>query len=195
MQFTEPLQPRYSAASWLRVETCQLHGYERVSQAGDPPLDPTTFADGSSGLHIYQGGIALQQVFIFVFLALSVQFQRTLAKETPSNKTTQAMRLLYTMYAVLALITVSPRQPTIQIPSLSNPTDTVTSYASSSASPSTPKASTVPSQAMRHTNTVWTLCPCLSPSSCSISYIPGRLCRARRATSQAGRRGSKRALG
>ena len=57
-------------------------------------------------LHIYQGGVALQQFFIFVFVAASVKFHRTIASETPAGKKAQALRLLYTVYAVLALITV-----------------------------------------------------------------------------------------
>lgn len=57
-------------------------------------------------LHIYQGGVALQQFFIFVFLAASVKFHRTFARESPTDKKAQALTLLYTVYAVLALITV-----------------------------------------------------------------------------------------
>ena len=57
-------------------------------------------------LHIYQGGVALQQFFIFVFLAASIKFHRVFARETPAEKRTQALLLLYTVYAVLALITV-----------------------------------------------------------------------------------------
>lgn len=57
-------------------------------------------------LHIYQGGVALQQFFIFVFLAASVKFHRTFARESPTGKKAQALALLYTVYAVLALITV-----------------------------------------------------------------------------------------
>ena len=57
-------------------------------------------------LHIYQGGVALQQIFIFVFVAASIKFHRTFARESPTEKKTQALLLLYTVYAVLALITV-----------------------------------------------------------------------------------------
>lgn len=57
-------------------------------------------------LHIYQGGVALQQIFIFVFLAASIKFHRTFASESPAAKKAQALRLLYTVYAVLTLITL-----------------------------------------------------------------------------------------
>ena len=57
-------------------------------------------------LHIYQGGVALQQLFIFVFVAASIKFHRTFARESPTEKKAQALLLLYTVYAVLALITV-----------------------------------------------------------------------------------------
>ena len=58
-------------------------------------------------LHIYQGGVALQQFFIFVFVAASIKFHRTFARESPTEKKSQALLLLYMVYVVLALITVS----------------------------------------------------------------------------------------
>lgn len=57
-------------------------------------------------LHIYQGGVALQQMFIFLFVAASIKFHRTFARESPPEKKAQALRLLYTVYTVLALITL-----------------------------------------------------------------------------------------
>ena len=62
----------------------------------------TIYAD----LHIYQGGVALQQAFIFIFVAASIKFHRIFARESPTEKKGQALLLLYTVYAVLALITV-----------------------------------------------------------------------------------------
>ena len=64
-------------------------------------------ADWRIGLHIYQGGVGLQQLFILVFVAMSVQFQRAFAREVPDHRTRKALQLLYAIYAVLALVTVS----------------------------------------------------------------------------------------
>lgn len=60
------------------------------------------------GVHIYMGGIGLQQFFIFIFLGLAVKFHLTMRK---SEKMGQARggwkRLLWTLYGSLGFITVS----------------------------------------------------------------------------------------
>ncbi|MCJ1423686.1 hypothetical protein MMC29_001570 [Sticta canariensis] len=58
------------------------------------------------GVHIYMGGIGLQQAFIFIFLFLAIKFHRGLLREAQTSKTSQALRLLYVLYAALFLITV-----------------------------------------------------------------------------------------
>jgi hypothetical protein len=58
------------------------------------------------GIHIYMGGIGIQQIFIFLFLALAICFQLGLKEVLPSHHLTQAKRLLYVIYTVLLLITI-----------------------------------------------------------------------------------------
>lgn len=58
------------------------------------------------GVHIYMGGIGLQQAFIFLFVFLAIKFHRGLLREAQTSKTSQALRLLYVLYAALFLITV-----------------------------------------------------------------------------------------
>ena len=55
------------------------------------------------------GGVGLQQFFIFIFLAFSIAFQRKISSERKLDATRRrsALMLLYTLYAVLSLITVS----------------------------------------------------------------------------------------
>ena len=59
------------------------------------------------GIHIYMGGIGLQQAFILLFLFLAIKFHRELLQEHRTEKTSRALQLLYVEYAVLVLITVS----------------------------------------------------------------------------------------
>lgn len=53
------------------------------------------------------GGIGIQQLFIFIFLFLTVKFHREMLRERRTERTPAALRLLYVVYAVLLLITVS----------------------------------------------------------------------------------------
>ena len=60
------------------------------------------------GVHIYMGGIGLQQFFIFIFLALGVKFHREMLKREYTGRAKQGWkRLLFTLYASLGFITVS----------------------------------------------------------------------------------------
>ena len=59
------------------------------------------------GLHIYMGGVGFQQAFILLFLFLAIRFHGKLKREVPTERTADAFKLLYTLYAVLVLITVS----------------------------------------------------------------------------------------
>lgn len=58
------------------------------------------------GIHIYMGGVGLQQAFIFVFLFLAVRFHRTLRLDPPTARKSSALRLLYVQYVVVTLITI-----------------------------------------------------------------------------------------
>jgi ABC-type Na+ efflux pump permease subunit len=61
------------------------------------------------GVHIYMGGIGLQQFFIFVFLGLAVKFHLTMASaERMGTAKSGWKRLLWTLYSSLAFISVSP---------------------------------------------------------------------------------------
>ncbi|KIW08658.1 uncharacterized protein PV09_00612 [Verruconis gallopava] len=58
------------------------------------------------GLHIYMGGVGLQQFFILAFTGLLIRFQLRYKRENPHPTSAAPMRLLYVLYAVLTLITV-----------------------------------------------------------------------------------------
>lgn len=70
-----------------------------------------------TGLHIYTGGVALQELFILCFLGLMVVFHRKalqmtkspipLGNDMESNRPKRWKGLLYTLYVVLAFISVS----------------------------------------------------------------------------------------
>lgn len=58
------------------------------------------------GLHIYMGGVGLQQVFIVVFVGLLIHFQRRFKAESPAAHEKLPLHFIYVLYAVLGLITV-----------------------------------------------------------------------------------------
>ncbi|CAF9929851.1 MAG: hypothetical protein HETSPECPRED_007472 [Heterodermia speciosa] len=58
------------------------------------------------GLHIYQGGVGLQQLFIFFFCYLAFRFHQNLNKQPHSARIRQAKILLYVLYFVLLLVTI-----------------------------------------------------------------------------------------
>lgn len=60
------------------------------------------------GLHIYMAGVGIQQLFILVFIFFATQLHRAilLGKGLDAQTRSCALVLLYTLYAVLALITV-----------------------------------------------------------------------------------------
>ena len=63
------------------------------------------------GLHIYMGGVGLQQFFICCFVGLAIRFQRQMKRDTPVTDQRRALSMLYILYAVLTLITVSVIHP------------------------------------------------------------------------------------
>lgn len=126
-------------------------------------------------------GVGIQQLFIFVFAAFAIQFHRVLLRGEGLSRQTQskALMLLYTLYAVLALITVCyhypPQHPYVK--PTSHLIILIASFASSSACASTPKASTATSPTTRHISTVLTLCQCWLHRCFSISFIQPGSCR------------------
>lgn len=70
------------------------------------------------GLHIYTGGVALQQFFILCFISLALRFHHQLlsGRNVLDIKLLNAKKLLYVLYTSLGLITVRfhlppPRPP------------------------------------------------------------------------------------
>ncbi|KAL2401273.1 putative lipid transporter atnI [Exophiala dermatitidis] len=69
----------------------------------------TTSTDNKTvniGLHVYTAGVALQQCFIFCFLALSIAFRRRLKKECDPEKANGSELVLNTIWVSLALISL-----------------------------------------------------------------------------------------
>jgi hypothetical protein len=70
----------------------------------------TNFKTLQNGLHIYTAGVALQEFFILFFLCLVFTFQRRLFREeTDPVRLRGAKKLLFILYASLALISVSSK--------------------------------------------------------------------------------------
>jgi len=64
-------------------------------------------SDVLKGLHIYMAGVGIQQAFILVFFVFAIKFHRTYLAERSQIKTSNSpLPLLYTLYAVLLLITI-----------------------------------------------------------------------------------------
>lgn len=59
-------------------------------------------------IHVYMGGVALQQFFILVFLFYAIKFHRIVFQQIRQGVegVSSALPLLYAMYIVLMLITV-----------------------------------------------------------------------------------------
>lgn len=53
------------------------------------------------------GGVGLQQFFICCFVGVAIRFQRQMKYDAPVVVQARALRMLYIVYAVLTLITVS----------------------------------------------------------------------------------------
>ncbi len=59
------------------------------------------------GLHVYTAGVALQEFFILCFSTLAIIFLRRLPKESVGRSVSNARRLMFVLFAALALISVS----------------------------------------------------------------------------------------
>ena len=71
-------------------------------------LSPWRSSYELSGLHIYMAGVGIQQLFILIFTFFAAQIHRAIlnGKQLDGSTRSKALLLLYTLYAVLALITV-----------------------------------------------------------------------------------------
>ncbi|KAE8447219.1 hypothetical protein EG329_011050 [Mollisiaceae sp. DMI_Dod_QoI] len=66
-----------------------------------------TTAQVLKGLHIYMGGVGIQQAFILLFFVFAFKFHRTYLAESRHTTTANSpLPLLYTLYTVLILITI-----------------------------------------------------------------------------------------
>ncbi|ETS01877.1 hypothetical protein M419DRAFT_79718 [Trichoderma reesei RUT C-30] len=78
-----------------------------VQAAGGVMVTPSASASTQRlGMHIYEGGIGLQELFILCFLGLMIAFHVRVRKLNRSRPTKGALWLLYALYAVLAFITM-----------------------------------------------------------------------------------------
>ncbi|KAK5195854.1 hypothetical protein LTR92_004795 [Exophiala xenobiotica] len=80
----------------------------QVYGAASAEQESNSVSQTLQGLHIYMVGVGIQQLFILIFVFFATQLHRVLLRgeglERHNQK--QALRLLYTVYAVLALITL-----------------------------------------------------------------------------------------
>ena len=90
---------------WLDVASfsVQVAGGIMISMNGSPSIT-------LDGTHVYMGGVGMQECFILCFMALAITFHRRMLVlesrgETAGRKGWK--KLLFTLYAVLTLITVS----------------------------------------------------------------------------------------
>lgn len=130
-----------------------------------PGSSPSTM---KLGLHVYMGGIGIQEFFILCFTLLIIGFHRRmlqLEKTAQVNRSPRWRLLSYALYAVLALITVSIRLPVAE-PwfSVDNADPVIENRCvSSTASASFPEAST---RKQTHYHSTKHTCSSSTPSRC-----------------------------
>ncbi|KIW50746.1 hypothetical protein PV05_09534 [Exophiala xenobiotica] len=80
----------------------------QVYGAASAEQESTSVSQTLQGLHIYMAGVGIQQLFILIFVFFATQLHRALLRGEGLDRHSQkqALRLLYTVYAVLALITL-----------------------------------------------------------------------------------------
>ncbi|KAF5878265.1 putative rta1 domain-containing protein [Botrytis fragariae] len=88
----------------LDIVALLIQIYGAASASGDN----ATSSQILDGLHVYMGGVGIQQFFIFVFLFFAFKFHQTLRDQSRRSCHTprQAWSLLYALYAVILLITI-----------------------------------------------------------------------------------------
>lgn len=140
----------------------------QVYGAASAESNSNTIAQTLQGIHVYMGGVAIQQFFIFCFCAFAYKFWRrllaqktTVVDENPASadlSLKSGFTLLYAMIAVLMLISVNFLHPSCPEHLLvsNNPH----SCESSSVSPNTQKVCNPRSLTMRPFSIVLTRCRC-----------------------------------
>ena len=106
-----PSSSKPSEQLWPRGTTFHRARSSEVNQICKIHLLLDSRANLVPGLHIYMGGVGLQQFFICWFVGLAILFQRQMKRDTPITEQRRALRMLFTLYAVLLLITVSSTTP------------------------------------------------------------------------------------
>jgi hypothetical protein len=92
----------------------------QVYGAASAESNDNTIAQTLQGIHIYMGGVAIQQAFIFCFCAFAYKFWRKLLSQKKTVdinpvsmdlSLSSGFTLLYALIAVLILISVSSPSP------------------------------------------------------------------------------------
>ncbi|KAI1629071.1 RTA1 like protein-domain-containing protein [Exophiala viscosa] len=80
----------------------------QVYGAASAEQESNSVSQTLQGLHIYMAGVGIQQLFILIFVFFATQLHRVLLRGVGLDKQARkcALTLLYTVYAVLALITM-----------------------------------------------------------------------------------------
>ncbi len=66
----------------------------------------------TNGLHIYTAGVGLQQLFILIFVALSINFTQRLNRVCDATDIRAGKTMMYVLYTSLGLISVSTKSLT-----------------------------------------------------------------------------------
>ena len=162
-------------ASVLAIAFVTLDFISFVIQiVGGSYAGPTApMAQQLKGVHIYMGGIGLQQFFIFIFMGLGVKFHREMLwLERMGNAKDGWKRLLFTLYASLGFITVSL---SILSSARLDVILTISRFESSSASSSFQAARHLPIlfRITKYISTYWKQCRCVLQSCVTTSPIRG----------------------
>ena len=72
-----------------------------------PVCNPVLATDITQGLHIYMGGVGLQELFIIIFGGLAVKLYLDIRREQSGHDRSKALLLLQVVFVALLLITVS----------------------------------------------------------------------------------------
>jgi RTA1 like protein len=90
---------------WLDIVSFLVQAAGGTVLSGNPPESTRKL-----GQNIYMCGVGVQQLFIVLFMVLAIRFHRRMAQLDRERMLDRGLRwkaMIYTIYAVLALITVS----------------------------------------------------------------------------------------
>ena len=180
IHFFLPSHSLFIPASVLSLIFVSLDFVSFVIQiVGGSYAGPTSPQDQiMKGIHIYMGGIGLQQFFIFIFLGLAVKFHvQMLALDRLGLGKDGWKRLLFTLYGSLGFITVRPSSSIslsllggIKLMVVLRIFRSASSFDSSSSLAA--KRHLIPSPFMNLTSIYWKRCRCSALFWYLISLIP-----------------------